>query len=379
MVDPLKKAKAPLFDHAKVAAALTVDHAAALRRPAPAVLEPQVREERLRCSSSRSRSRATPTSSRPRRRSRRRRRRAARRRLQTGGGRRRSAAAGTARRRPRRRRARTPPRNRTLRFEYDMASGKVTLNEDYVAPAARPRWVTLSPDEQTVLFARNHNLYMMDAANYAKAQKNANDASIVETKLTTDGEEYYSYARSVRAGRTISSSNSSRINSRIDRTTRRSRRPPARRTRQERPRARRQHHLVAGLEEVHADPARRAQGQGPLGHQLAVEPAADARDLPLRDARRGEHRALARCTSSTSPAKKRVTVKADRFKDQSAVDADGADDAARARGRAHARRRPGPGAARAAAAARRRRRARAFRRSGSAQPTSSTSRASAAT
>ena len=37
---------------------------------------------------------------------------------------------------------------------------------------------------------------MMDAANYAKAQKNANDASIVETKLTTDGEEYYSYARS---------------------------------------------------------------------------------------------------------------------------------------------------------------------------------------
>ena len=58
---------------------------------------------------------------------------------------------------------------------------------------------TLSPDEQTVIFARNHNLYMMDAANYAKAQKNANDASIVETKLTTDGEEYYSFARTVRA------------------------------------------------------------------------------------------------------------------------------------------------------------------------------------
>jgi len=27
----------------------------------------------------------------------------------------------------------------------------------------------MSPDEQTVVFARNHNLYMMDAANYAKA------------------------------------------------------------------------------------------------------------------------------------------------------------------------------------------------------------------
>ena len=46
MVDPLKKAKAPLFDHAKMAAALTAITRRAVRRPAPAVLEPQVREER---------------------------------------------------------------------------------------------------------------------------------------------------------------------------------------------------------------------------------------------------------------------------------------------------------------------------------------------
>jgi dipeptidyl aminopeptidase/acylaminoacyl peptidase len=91
---------------------------------------------------------------------------------------------------------RTPPRNRTLRFEYDLAAQKLTLNEDYVAPTARPRWASVSPDEQTIVFARNHNLYAMDAASFAKAQKNANDTSIVETKLTTDGEEYYSYARS---------------------------------------------------------------------------------------------------------------------------------------------------------------------------------------
>lgn len=92
--------------------------------------------------------------------------------------------------------ARTPPRNKTLRFEYDLASQKLTLNEDYVAPVPRPRWATLSPDGQTVIFARNHNLYMMDAANFAKAQKSATDTSIVETQLTTDGEEYYSFARS---------------------------------------------------------------------------------------------------------------------------------------------------------------------------------------
>lgn len=78
----------------------------------------------------------------------------------------------------------TPPAgacNRNLRFEYDLAAAKLTLNEDYVTPAPRPRWATVSPDEQTVIFARNHNLSMMDAANWAKAQKNANDASIVET------------------------------------------------------------------------------------------------------------------------------------------------------------------------------------------------------
>ena len=44
-----------------------------------------------------------------------------------------------------------------------------------------------------MVFARNHNLYMMDAENYAKAVKNANDASIMETQLTTDGVEDFGY------------------------------------------------------------------------------------------------------------------------------------------------------------------------------------------
>ena len=43
------------------------------------------------------------------------------------------------------------------------------------------------------MFARNHNLYMMDAENYAKALKNANDPSIKETQITTDGIEDFGY------------------------------------------------------------------------------------------------------------------------------------------------------------------------------------------
>jgi dipeptidyl-peptidase-4 len=188
MVDPLKKGKAPLFDHAKMAAALT----SITRQPYDAqhlpfsnikfkndgVFEFDVSVPRdadivttkKKITTSQD-DEAEPDDQQQ----------------QQGRG----AGPGGQRQ---------PPRNRTLRFEYDMASAIVRLDEDYVAAAARPRWASLSPDGQTVLFARNDNLYAMDAANYATAQKTPNDTSIVERKLTTDGEENYSYARSIRGG-----------------------------------------------------------------------------------------------------------------------------------------------------------------------------------
>ena len=91
-----------------------------------------------------------------------------------------------------------PPRNRTLHFEYDLATARVTLLEDDPHDPRPPRWASFSPDGNTVVFSRKENLYMMDAANFAKAVKKADDPSIVETQLTTDGEEHYSYGRSQR-------------------------------------------------------------------------------------------------------------------------------------------------------------------------------------
>ena len=87
-----------------------------------------------------------------------------------------------------------PPRNKTLYFEYDMATAKVTLLEDYKVEPRPLRWASPSPDKKAVIFARNHNLYMMDAENYAKAVRNANDSTIVEVQLTTDGEDYYGFS-----------------------------------------------------------------------------------------------------------------------------------------------------------------------------------------
>ena len=87
------------------------------------------------------------------------------------------------------------PRTKTLHFEYDLATGKVQLLEDWKDPERRLEWASLSPDGKTVIFARNHNLYMMDEANWEKAKKDVDnkDKSIVEVQVTTDGVEHYSF------------------------------------------------------------------------------------------------------------------------------------------------------------------------------------------
>ena len=87
-----------------------------------------------------------------------------------------------------------PPPSRTQKqraFEYELTTGKLQLLD--APPPRKPTWANISPDDKTVVFTRNHNLYMMDAANYAKALKKVDDPTIVETQLTTDGVEDFGY------------------------------------------------------------------------------------------------------------------------------------------------------------------------------------------
>ncbi len=85
-----------------------------------------------------------------------------------------------------------PARNqKQLTFEYELSTGKLELLND--RPERKPTWASISPDGRTIVYAKNHNLYAMDAENYAKALKNPNDKTIVETQWTTDGVEDFAY------------------------------------------------------------------------------------------------------------------------------------------------------------------------------------------
>ncbi len=81
-------------------------------------------------------------------------------------------------------------------FEYNLDNGVLIELADYKKPKRKPNWASIAPDSQTVVFAKNFNLYYMDKANYEKAVKNEDDTTIVEKKLTTDGVENYAYGDS---------------------------------------------------------------------------------------------------------------------------------------------------------------------------------------
>lgn len=78
-------------------------------------------------------------------------------------------------------------------FEYNINTGQLVQLPDFKRPKRNPRWASISPDGQTVLFSRNYNLYWMDKPNYEKALQNEDDSTVVEHKITNDGVEYFSY------------------------------------------------------------------------------------------------------------------------------------------------------------------------------------------
>lgn len=78
-------------------------------------------------------------------------------------------------------------------FSYDIASGKVTELKDWQRPKGNPSWANLSPDGRIALFTRDYDIYWMTAEDMEKAKKNEKDSTIVEHKVTNDGEEFFAW------------------------------------------------------------------------------------------------------------------------------------------------------------------------------------------
>ncbi|MGB1841407.1 MAG: DPP IV N-terminal domain-containing protein [Longimicrobiales bacterium] len=90
-------------------------------------------------------------------------------------------------------------------FEFTVSTQALRELEDYEEPDDHPAWASVSPDGQTVVFARNYNLWMMSGSDYAQildarrgkdgdeAEEAENEVDVEEIQLTSDGEEYYSY------------------------------------------------------------------------------------------------------------------------------------------------------------------------------------------
>ena len=79
-------------------------------------------------------------------------------------------------------------------FEYNVNNGQLVQLTDFRRPSRTPRWASVSPDQQTIVFVKNYNLFWMDKANYEKALKNEDDSTIVEHAITKDGVEFFGYS-----------------------------------------------------------------------------------------------------------------------------------------------------------------------------------------
>ena len=78
-------------------------------------------------------------------------------------------------------------------FEYNINTGQLVQLSELKRPRRNPRWASISPDGQTIVFVRNFNLFWMDRANYEKALMNEDDSTIKEYQITKDGVEDFSY------------------------------------------------------------------------------------------------------------------------------------------------------------------------------------------
>ncbi len=84
-------------------------------------------------------------------------------------------------------------KKKVFNFELDIASGNLTDITGSEEEEKYPKWANVSPNGQIGVFAKNANLWWMDAENLAKAAKDEKDSTIVEHRITNDGTKEFFY------------------------------------------------------------------------------------------------------------------------------------------------------------------------------------------
>jgi len=99
-------------------------------------------------------------------------------------------------------------------FEFTVSTQTLRELDAYEEPNSHPGWASVSPDGETVVFAKQYNLWMMSGADYAlildarrgetgdEAEEAEEEVDVTEVQLTTDGEKYYDYGGGAGRGET---------------------------------------------------------------------------------------------------------------------------------------------------------------------------------
>ena len=80
-------------------------------------------------------------------------------------------------------------------FSYDYPTRKLTWLADKTKEVEYPEWASFSPDGETVIYAKDLNLYRMARADYEKLKENENDSTVTDIQLTTFGEKDFGFGQ----------------------------------------------------------------------------------------------------------------------------------------------------------------------------------------
>lgn len=80
-------------------------------------------------------------------------------------------------------------------FSYDYPNRKLTWLKDKKKDVEYPTWASFSPDGQTVVYAKDLNLYRMSRADYEKLKENENDSTVTDIQLTTFGVKDFGFGQ----------------------------------------------------------------------------------------------------------------------------------------------------------------------------------------